>query len=109
MAQYDVHRVVGSRDPNTLFVVVVQSSQYDRYRRRVVIPLKRKSLLPSTSSTLDSTLSPVFKIQATEVVLNPLEIVSVATERLGAKVGNLAPHKGRIVAALDELLTTAWE
>ena len=108
MAQYDVHRIQSDLDPNTPFVVVVRSSQDDRYRRRVVVPLKRKSALPMGAPTVGSTLNPVFKVQSIEVVLNPLDMASVATDRLGAKVGSLAQHREKIVAAMDELLTGAW-
>ena len=40
-----------------------------------------------------------------DVVLHPLEIVSVATDQLGAKVCSLAAQGIQITDALDELLT----
>jgi hypothetical protein len=39
------------------------------------------------------------------IVLNPLEIVSVAKENLGEQVGSLEEEGDKIIAALDELLT----
>jgi hypothetical protein len=39
MAQFDVHRNPGRHRDRIPFVVVVQSSLYDGYRRRVVVPL----------------------------------------------------------------------
>jgi toxin CcdB len=49
--------------------------------------------------------NPTFRIKGVSVVLHPLEIVSVAKENLGEKVGSLKDEGDRIVAALDELLT----
>lgn len=46
MAQFDVHRNTGRLRDSIPFVVLVQSSLYDDYRRRVVVPLVRRSLLP---------------------------------------------------------------
>ena len=41
MAQFDVHRNCGKHKDTIPFVVVVQSAQFDNYRRRVVVPLVR--------------------------------------------------------------------
>ncbi|WP_373851344.1 CcdB family protein, partial [Delftia acidovorans] len=38
MAQFDVHRNKGALRDSIPYVVVVQSSLFDRYRRRVVVP-----------------------------------------------------------------------
>ena len=61
-----------------------------------------------STPTVGSRMNPVFKVQAIEVVLNPLDMASVATENLGTTVGTLAQHRDKIVAAMDELLTSAW-
>ena len=105
MAQFDVHRNKGRHRENIPFVVIVQSSRYDAFRRRVVVPLVCRSQL---SSLPESGLNPVFRIEGLEVVLHPLEIVSVATDQLGEWVCSLAEEGDRIVVALDELLTQAW-
>jgi toxin CcdB len=42
------------------------------------------------------------------VVLRRLEIVSVATDRLGEKVASLAAESDRIIGALDEVFSRAW-
>lgn len=89
-------------------MVVVQSSLFDRYRRRVVIPLVRRSNLDSSAAFVDLPLNPVFTIEGVEAVLHPLEIVSVATKQLGEKVATLAQEGDRITGAMDELLTRAW-
>ncbi len=108
MAQFDVHRNIGKQQEAIPFVVVVQSSLYDGYRRRVVVPLVRRSSLDRTAAFIDSPLNPVFTVKGIKVVLHPLEIVSVATEQLGEKVASLAQEGDRITGALDELLTRAW-
>ena len=106
MPQFDVHRNLGKHRDNIPFVVVVQSSQFNEYRRRVVVPLVRRSALGKVSH---ARLNPTFKIRGTPVVLHPLEIVSIPTDRLGELVDSLSAESRQIVAALDELLTQAWK
>jgi toxin CcdB len=108
MAQYDVHRNKGPLKGSIPFVVVVQSSQFDRYRRRVVIPLVRRSALPGDTPTAGSRMNPVFRIHGVDVVLHPLDTVSVTTDQLGNKAGSLADQGQSIADALDELLTRSW-
>jgi toxin CcdB len=102
MAQFDVHRNPGRHRDRIPFVVIGQSSLYDDYRRRVVVPLVSKSALGRVAN---SRLNPTFRIKGVIVVLHPLEIVSVARGNLGDKVCSLAAEGDRIIAALDELLT----
>lgn len=105
MAQFDVHRNTGRHRDDIPYVVLVQSSLYDAYRRRVVVPLVRKSVLGKLANPR---FNPTFAIERVSVVLHPLEIVSVATEQLGEFVTSLANHGDTIADALDELLTKAW-
>ena len=106
MAQFDVHRNAGKNDDAIPFVVIVQSSIFDGYLRRVVVPLVRKSNLDKIGH---SRFNPTFKIEGMAVVLHPLEIVSVGNDRLGIFVASLAAEGNRISDALDELLTRAWD
>lgn len=53
-------------------------------------------------------MNPVFRIGDAEVVLNPLQVVSVATDQLGVFVDSLAEHGQQITDAMDELMTRAW-
>jgi toxin CcdB len=106
MPQFDVHRNSGKHRDTIPFVVVVQSSQFHSYRRRVVVPLVRASAIGKISY---AAFNPTFKIRGTSVVLHPLEIVSVAVEQLGEIVGSLSDESQSIVGALDELLTRAWK
>jgi toxin CcdB len=106
MSQFDVHRNTGKHKDEIPFVVVVQSSQFDDYRRRVVVPLVRKSAIGKISH---SKINPSFRIRGTPVVLHPLEIVSVPTSQLGDFVESLGHEGQQIIAALDELLSRAWD
>jgi toxin CcdB len=105
MAQFDVHRNTGKHRDDIPYVVLVQSSLYDSYRRRVVVPMVRKSALGKVSNPR---FNPAFKIENIQVVLHPLEIVSVPNELLGEYVRSLSSEGSRIMDALDELLTQAW-
>jgi toxin CcdB len=106
MAQFDVHRNSGKHRDSIPFVVVVQSAQFDSYRRRVVVPLVRSTAISKISF---AGFNPTFKIRGIRVVLHPLEIVSVPVDKLGEVVGSLSDESQLIVAALDELLTRAWK
>ncbi|MBK9160078.1 MAG: CcdB family protein [Nitrosomonadales bacterium] len=108
MAQFDVHRNIGKQREAIPYVVIVQSSLFDSYRRRVVIPLVRRSHLDNEPSLAGSPLNPVLMVEGIEVVLHPLEIVSVATDQLGEKIAALEQEGDRITAAMDEMLTRAW-
>jgi toxin CcdB len=106
MAQFDVHRNTGIHKDSIPFVVIVQSAQFDSYRRRVVVPLVRSTAIGKVSH---GTFNPTFKIRGTSVVLHPLEIVSIPVDKLGALVGSLKVESQNVMAALDELLTQAWK
>lgn len=105
MAQFDVHRNAGGHRDAIPYIVVVQSALFDDYRRRVVVPLVKASIVGKIANTR---FNPTFKIGATKVVLHPLEIVSVAADVLGEPVASLAAESERITTALDELLSRAW-
>jgi toxin CcdB len=106
MAQFDVYRNSGKHKDTIPFVVVVQSAQFDNYRRRVVVPLVRATAIGKVSFP---GFNPIFRIRGTSVVLHPLEIVSIPVEQLGEMVGSLSDDSQSIVAALDEILTRAWK
>lgn len=108
MAQFDVHRNKGALRDSIPFVVLVQSAQFDRYRRRVVVPLVRRSALPVSTPAAGSRMNPVFTVDGVEVVLHPLDTVSVAVDQLGERIATLA-EQGQVIAdAMDEMLTRSW-
>jgi len=108
MAQFDVHRNKGVLRDSVPFVVLVQSAQFDGYRRRLVVPLVRRTLLPANTPTVGRRMNPTFHVDGVEVVLHPLDMVSVPVDQLGTRVGSLAEHGQSISDALDELLTRTW-
>jgi toxin CcdB len=108
MTQFDVHRNKGLLKDAIPFVVIVQSSLFDRYRRRMVVPLVRRAAVPGQAATVGSRMNPVFEVEGVEVVLHPLDMVSVAVDQLGEHVASLADNGQAIADALDELLTRSW-
>lgn len=108
MAQFDVHRNVGAMRSTIPYIVVVQSSQFDVYRRRVVVPLVLQKSLPTQVAKASSRLNPVFVIEGHKVMLHPLDMVSVALDKLGEHVTTLADDGITISDAMDELLTRTW-
>jgi toxin CcdB len=83
----------------------VQSALFDDYGRRVVVPLVKAS---AVGKIANPRFNPTFKIGNTSVVLHPLEIVSVALDKLGKPVASLAGEGNRVILALDDLLSRAW-
>ena len=108
MAQFDIYRNKGALRDSIPFVVVVQSAQFDRYRRRVVVPLVLQTLLPRSTPTVGGRMNPTVVIDGVRVVLHPLDMVSVALDQLGEVVGSLAQEGQTIADALDELLSRSW-
>lgn len=104
MAQFDVHRNGGQNRDAIPYVVIVQSSIFDDYRRRLVVPLVKKSYLDAVSLPR---FNPTFIIENTPVVLHPLETVSIARNKLGRFVQSLADEGQQIIDAVDELITRA--
>ncbi|MBC5765179.1 CcdB family protein [Ramlibacter albus] len=108
MAQFDVHANKGKQRDAIPFVVVVQSSFFDAYHRRVVVPLARTTVTSGKRSATGARLNPIFRIRNTDVTLHPLQVVSVAFEELGPKVSSLAEHGQAITDALDEVFSRSW-
>ena len=108
MAQFDVHRNMGALHASVPFVVVVPSTLFDGYRRRMVVPLRRRASLPKQPAKASSRMNPVFRIEKIDVMLHPLDMASVAVEQLGEHVVSLSEHGRAIADALDELLTRSW-
>jgi toxin CcdB len=106
MAQFDVHRNPGRHADTIPYVVVVQSVQFDDYRRRVVVPLVRASHLGPPPFPA---FNPSFRIAGAKVLLHPLELVSIPVDQLGPSIGSLAEEGRAIIGALDELFSRAWK
>jgi toxin CcdB len=80
----------------------------DEHRRRVVVPLARRTTLPAHTRTAGSRMHPVFEVDGITLVLHPLDLVSVAVDQLGSHGASLAEFSQDIADALDELLTRSW-
>ena len=106
---FDVHRNKGALRESIPFAVIVQSAQFDGYRRRVVVPLVRRNVPPANTATVGRRMNPTFQIDGMDVVLHPLDMVSVATDQLGEHIGSLTAQGQAISDALDELLTRSWD
>lgn len=108
MSQFDVHRNTGRNSVVIPFVVIVQSSVFDDRRRRIVVPLVAIAKTQGHVEFQPGRANPTFTIADTEVILNTLEMTSVAVSTLGEHVGSLADMGDVIMAALDEVLSRAW-
>jgi toxin CcdB len=102
--QLSVHRNPGRNHRVVPFVVVVQSNRFRHSARRVVVPL----VAAEEFRLADSDVGPHFVIGGREVVLAPLQITNVPRDILGPSVLSLASEDGRIINALDTLLSRAW-
>jgi len=85
--------------------VLIQSALYDTCRRRVVVHIVRKAVLGKASNPR---FNPSLKIENVQVVLHPLETVSVPNDLLGECVASLNPEGSRIMDAVDEFPTKSW-
>lgn len=103
-AQFDVFKNIGPNKKSVPFVVVVQTSQLSASSRRVVVPL----MDVSSYRTQATTISPTFVIEGRQVMLNPLEIVSVPRTALKDHVTSLRSHETEIINAIDALITRAY-
>ena len=74
----------------------------------VVVPLVLRSAMPAVATSAGSRINPVFQIEGIDVVLHPLDMVSVAVDQLGQHAASLADQGLSISDALDELLTRSW-
>ena len=101
MAQFDVRLNPSRRTGQDIpYLVEVQSDALDLSRRRVVVPLVRRTAL----ARVHPTLNPTFDIRQEACVLMPLDIASVPVTALGDSVGSLEQDSDRIIGALDLLL-----
>jgi toxin CcdB len=101
---FDVHRNPGRNQHAVPFVVVVQSKRFRGSARRVVVPL----VAAEAFGQADSDFGPHFVIEGQSVVLDPLQIANIPRDSLGPPVMSLAVEDGRIINAIDALLSRAW-
>lgn len=102
--QLSVHKNPGRNRKTIPFVVVVQSNRFRDTATRVVVPLIDAKIFGSA----DSDVGPHFIVDGQEVVFAPLQIAHVPRHVLGPSVASLTAEDGRIVNALDAMLSRAW-
>lgn len=107
MSQFDVHRNPGRNQLAIPYVVVVQSAAFDKLARRLVIPLLAEGGTEARVSIPYSDTTPSIRIDGQRFILNPFEMVSVESSKLGPRVASLADDGDTIVAALDEVFSRA--
>ncbi len=105
MAQFDVVRNPGRQREHIPFVVLLQSSRFDRAATRLVAPLVLMGFAPRDAHYL----APRFVIDGQEVVLDVFNLATLPADRLGAVVAVLTDEGARaaIARAMDELLSQA--
>jgi toxin CcdB len=100
MAQFDVHRSPNRSRTSTPYLLVIQRERYDSTPYRVTVPL----ILSSEFRHSDRHLNPAFTIEGKQVVMDPLNIVTLPSKVLGTAIDNLAQHEVAIIQAIDELI-----
>ena len=106
MAQFDVHATSGRNSQGTPYIVVIQSSRFDRRPGRVVIPL----VVLDAARGLDDELTPRFQIEGNTVYLNPLGMLTVPVAVLGRRVHSLADDASAqaIINAIAAVITRTY-
>ena len=64
--------------------------------------------MPGQATAVASRMNPMSEVDGVEVVLHPLDMVSIAVDELGEHAASLADNGQAIAVALDELLTRSW-
>ena len=105
MRQFDILRNPGRGHDAIPFLVVLQSSRFDRATTRFVAPL----ILARHANIQEHYLAPRFTVAGLDVVLDVFNLATVPVNRLQAPVATLADEQSRakLIRALDELVSQA--
>lgn len=101
MARFDVFVNPGPGADATPYLVDVQSDLLDVLETRVVIPLRSLERFPQVQ--LPQRLTPVFRIEGRECLLEIPKMAAVPRRILKTPIASLAGEQARITAALDFL------
>src|SRR5690348_10486157 len=103
MRQFDVCRNHGKSRDGFPYFVVVQSGEFDRTTRRVVVPL-------TTEVSRYPDIAPVFEVEGRKLVADALLIFAIPLDKLGRVVGSLSDDTNaeRLLGAIDRVLARAW-
>ncbi|WP_160166787.1 CcdB family protein [Caenispirillum salinarum] len=105
MRQFDVFRNPGRSARDIPYLVVVQSSAHRHWAQRVVVPL----VLTSPALILEKRVQPVLRVEGKDVFLNALDITNIPSGALRDHVTNLSDQAEAIIAAIDEVITRAYD
>ena len=101
MARFDVFANPGPGADTTPWLLDVQTDLLDGLETRVVIPMRSLERFPQVPLPLR--LTPVFRIEGKECLLETPKMAAVPRRILKAPVASLASEQARITAALDFL------
>jgi toxin CcdB len=101
MSRFDVYRNQGKSKQFVPYLLDVQSELLSHLNTRVVIPMYHLDQFLGVNVPKD--LSPIFKIENHDCVLQTPEMGSVVISALKQRVDNLAKNQHIITAALDRL------
>lgn len=101
MARFDVYRNAGPHAADTPYLLDVQNDLLSGLETRVVVPLRRRDSFPGVN--LPANLTPTFKVEDIECILETPKLAAVPLRILKAPVGSLIANQFEIVAALNFL------
>ncbi|MDP2430485.1 MAG: CcdB family protein [Pseudomonadota bacterium] len=103
MSQFDVYR---NPNPGTRagvpLLLDVQHDLLADLSTRLVVPL---CPVDAMRDTRVKTLMPIFEVDGVRYLMLTPQLAGISRKQAGNVVGNLAAHRGEIMAALDLLLT----
>jgi len=101
MAQFDVYRNTNPASAEHIpYLLDVQTDLLDSLNTRVIVPLEICG-----HGKPAETLTPVFEVEATKVMMSTPELAGIHTRHLGEYVTSLAAQRQAIIAALDFLIS----
>ncbi len=101
MAQFDVYRNTNSATAGEIpYLLDVQTDLLDILKTRVIVPLE-----VCGDAKPAQTLTPVFDIENTLVMMSTPELAGIPARYLGEYVTSLASQRQEIMAALDLLFS----
>jgi len=101
VARWEVFRNPGGQASTTPYLLDVQSDLLDGLDTRMVIPLRNMAHFPVVP--LPSRLTPVFRINGTECMLETPKMAAVPARMLRGAVSSLSSEHVAITSALDFL------
>jgi toxin CcdB len=106
MAQFDIHRNMGKAKAVVPYLMLLQSSRFDKSPHRIVAPLPLGELFRVEHPDLH----PSFMIEGRTVVMDPLRLFSAPYSGLGELVGKLSDYNDgtRAMNAVDIVLSRAF-